>query len=595
MGVLRWSALALLAITFIVSRALSKPWVWRMFRNAALPNVPPPLKPVYPSCSDAQLIESMSFVVTVKDTCGQAEELLTHLASIFPRDMHVYYGYPNIRGCRDVDINSIMSKLFTNYTVVVTEHDASPVAAFLKVQPLLKTKYAILMHNDAYPMERDFACESFRALEAHPHYPIVAPQIYERAENGIIVPHGHHQNLHMRPKNNGEGYFIDYDLSMDLLTQRQPEDFKEGPQVDFLEDHAFVARSNVYHELLDPAGSFTMEYMDMILNMRARNTSAWYVPTARCYFEVDTKKLTWQDIPYFAYKRSEQIGHQVRVYLTNKWGIAFPNTGIWNYVKYVFIPYIMLEGPSLPQKWEDQATLFFSWFESVGFNRYDGQMFPKFIEESSKEPVVVSRETKHELPTDVPEHRIPPMDTMDILPRQAKKQFGTPQIAFEDPHIPIGLKMSSCDASDPSSYALCGLAVQDGDSCKCFNYVEGFNLRTTFYLDKLMAWLKLPPRAFTFAQMKYWPLPIDDSNSDFICEAHQKECSLQVQFSSSARLLQWSWFGKVPPVLFTPEAITCVSSLFVGLLLVVIPSRMIFAKKDKMSMMSLKFNKALGF
>ena len=28
-------------------------------------------------------------------------------------------------------------------------------------------------------MERDFACELFRALEANPHFPIAAPQIYE--------------------------------------------------------------------------------------------------------------------------------------------------------------------------------------------------------------------------------------------------------------------------------------------------------------------------------------------------------------------------------------------------------------------------------
>ena len=33
--------------------------------------------------------------------------------------------------------------------------------------------------RQAYPMERDFACELFRALEANPHFPIAAPQIYE--------------------------------------------------------------------------------------------------------------------------------------------------------------------------------------------------------------------------------------------------------------------------------------------------------------------------------------------------------------------------------------------------------------------------------
>lgn len=574
-----------LVIAFVVNCGIQKPWLLRMFRNSALPIVPPPLKPVYPACSDAELIEGMSFVVTVKDTCAQAEELLAHLASIFPRYMHVYYGLPNIRGCRHVDVHSVLSKLFTNFTVVTTERDDAPIAAFLKVQPLLKTRAAVLMHNDAYPMERDFACESLRALDTHPHYPIVAPQIYERAADGIIVPHGHHQNLHTRARGDADDdYFIDYDLSMDLLTQRLPGDFKEGPQMDFLEDHAFVARSSVYHELLDPAGSFTMEYMDMILNMRARNTSAWYVPTARCYFEVDTDKLTWEDIPYFTYKRSEQIGHQVRTYLTNKWGVAFPNSGIWNYVRYVFVPFLMLEGSGLPQDWKDQAAIFYSWFEGVGFNRYNGQMLPEFIEEPSAEPVTVSRETKLELPTDVPAHRVPPKSATEILPKQSKKTFGAPQISFKEPHIPIGLRTRSCNASEPSSYALCGLVVQDGDSCKCWTYVEGFNLRTTFYLDSLMALLKLPPRAFTFAQMKYWPTPVDESNTDFLCEAYQKDCSLQVHFSSSARILQWSWFGKAPQRSFTPEGLTVFVGLMLSLAMLFIPVRFITrgSKKDKL-------------
>jgi hypothetical protein len=566
-----FGVVVLAAITYCF---YSKPWLRRLVRNAGLPNVPAPLKPVYPMCSDAELIESMSFVVTVKDTCGQAEELLTHLASIFPRDMHIYYGFPNIRGCRHVDVESILSRLFTHFTIVKTANDDSPIAAFLKVHPMLKTKYAVLMHNDAYPMERDFACESLRALDAHPEYPIVAPQIYERASDGIIVPHGHHENLHMRAKSDGNGFLIDYDLSFDLLTARKPEDFTEGPQVDFLEDHAFIARTDVYPKLLDPAGSFTMEYMDMILNMRARNTSAWYVPTARCYFEVDTDRLTWEDIPYFVYKRSEQIGHQVRTYLTKKWGLAFPNTGIWNYVRYVFIPYMLLKEPDLPSDWNDQAALFFSWFEGVGFNRYNGQMLPEFIEEASNENVEVSRETKLELPTDVLPERIPPKSAVDILPKVTKKKLG-PTIAFDDPHIPIGLRMRSCDVSNPESYTYCGLVVQDGDECKCYTYVEGFNLRTTFHLDTLMAWLKLPPRAFTFAQMKYWPQRVDETNTDFLCEAHQKYCSINVRFPSSARILQWSWYGKPPQFPFTPEGFTCVASLIIAVLLVVIPAKVV--------------------
>jgi hypothetical protein len=484
--------------------------------------------------------------------------------------MHVLYAYPAIRGCRHVPAAEIGQRLFANFTVVAVEADDAPIAGFLKVQPMLKTKYAVLMHNDAYPLEREFACEMYRALEAHPHYPIAAPQIYETAGENVIVPHGHHQNLHVRPSKNGSGLRIDYDLSLNLLTQRKPSDFREAAQVDFLEDHAFFARSDRYHELLDPSGSFTLEYMDMILNMRARNTSAWYVPTARCVFEVDTKKITWEDLPYLVYKRSEQIGHQVRTYLTKKWGVEFVNTGIWNYVRYVMLAEVVLEGPTLPKSWEDQAAVFYSWFESVGFNRYDGKTLPEFIEEpAAAGPVNISRTMKQELPTDVPAHRVPPRSAEEVLPKQERKKAGAIDISFKEPHLPIGVRTSRCDAEDPSSYALCGLAVQDGDECRCWNYAVPFNLRTTLYLDKLMEWMKLPSRAFMYGQMKYWSVPIDPNSVDMFCDRSQEECSFQVHFSPSARVLQWSWFGQQPKRMFTVEG------MLIGLILASIVSTVV--------------------
>mmetsp|Transcript_52843 Transcript_52843/g.138611 ORF Transcript_52843/g.138611 Transcript_52843/m.138611 type:complete len:608 (+) Transcript_52843:78-1901(+) len=562
-----FGAACAVALALLAGRIFQSPCMRRLFRNTALPGIPEPVKPAYASCSDAELVEAVSLVVTVKDTCAQAEELLTHLSKMFPSGMHVFYAYPAIRGCRHVAAGEIGQRLFTNFTKVSVEADDAPIAGFLKVQPLLQTKYAVLMHNDAYPMERDFACEMYRALEANPHYPIAAPQIYEAASDKIIVPHGHHQNLHVRPSANGKDLRIDYDLSLHLLTQRKPEDFKEGPQVDFLEDHAFFARSDRYHELLDPAGSFTLEYMDMILNMRARNTSAWYVPTARCIFDVDVNKITWEDLPYLVYKRSEQIGHQVRTYLTKKWGVEFVNTGIWNYVRYVMLADVVLEAPSLPTDWKDQAAVFYSWFESVGFNRYNGQYLPDFIEEPVPGAVNVSRTMKQELPTEVPPHRISPKSAVEILPRQERKKAGAIDISFKEPHLPIGIRKRTCDAADPQSYSLCGLAVQDGDTCTCWNYVVPFNLKTTLYLDKLMALMKLPARAFMYGQMKYWSLPIDPSEVDMFCGRVQEDCSFQVEFSENARVLQWSWFGNQPKYIFTPEGVL-ISSLLIIMMLV---------------------------
>ena len=51
----------------------------------------------------------------------------------------------------------------------------------------------------------------------------------------------------------------------------------------------------------------------MILNMRSRDTAVWYVPTARCIFDVDTNKITWEDLPYL-------VPEWLRSRL---WGVAF--------------------------------------------------------------------------------------------------------------------------------------------------------------------------------------------------------------------------------------------------------------------------------
>jgi len=570
-----FGALAAIVLALVLGRIAYSPCLQRLIRNTALPGIPEPLTPAYRTCLDEDLISMVSLVVTVKDTCGQAKKLLSHLATIYPRDMPVFYAYPAIRGCRHVPAQKVGSKLFSNFTAIEVARTDAPIAGFLKVQKLLKTKYAVLMHNDAYPMEREFACELYRALEAHPDYPIAAPQIYEAANDKVIVPHGHHQNLHVRPSADGDGLRIDYDLSLHLLTLRKPSDFTEGPQRDFLEDHAFLARSDVYHELLDPSGSFTLEYMDMILNMRARNTSAWYVPTARCIFDVDVQKITWEDLPYLVYKRSEQIGHQVRAYLTKKWGVEFVNTGIWNYVRYVMLADVIMEGESLPTEWKDQAALFYSWFESVGFNRYNGQYLPDFIEEPPVAGrVEVSRTMRQTLPTDVPAERAPPKSAPELLPYQSRKKAGSIDISFKEPHLPIGIRRSLCDLAEPSSYSHCGMAVEDGQGgCKCFNYVVPFNLKTTLYLDKLMIWMKLPARAFMYAQMKYWSIPIDAGSVDIFCERTQEDCSFEIDFPSSAKLLQWSWFGHQSKDILTFEGAVVGSIFFTLALLLVISSQ----------------------
>mmetsp|Transcript_88714 Transcript_88714/g.251515 ORF Transcript_88714/g.251515 Transcript_88714/m.251515 type:complete len:183 (-) Transcript_88714:318-866(-) len=144
--------------------------------------------------------------------------------------------------------------------------------------------------------------------------------------------------------------------------------------------------------------------------------------------------------------------------------------------------------------------------------------------------------------------------------------MGAIDISFKDPHLPIGVRTQSCNASEPSSYELCGLVVQDGDECKCWNYVVPFNLKTTLGLDKLMSALKLPARAFMYAQMKFWTRHIDRESVDMFCARDAQECTFQVSFPPGARVLRWSWFGRVPEYPVTPEGAAIGAALLLLLL-----------------------------
>ena len=246
-------------ITFtLLLYSLGPKITWRLFRNPFCSDEPLALESVYENCSSELLIKNVTIVVTVKDTCSQATHVLSHLATTVPRDIPIIYVYPEFIGCRAVNPNI---GLFGDFTVKKIPPDASPIQGFLKVRPLIKTPYVLLMHNDVYIMDPYTICELVRALDAHPEAEFAAPQLYERSENGISVPHGHHKNLHLRTDDSGE-ISITYDIDFDLLTQRRPRDFNKfgHPQLDFMEDHAYMGRTDTYHLYIDHMASFTMEF-----------------------------------------------------------------------------------------------------------------------------------------------------------------------------------------------------------------------------------------------------------------------------------------------------------------------------------------------
>lgn len=81
-----------------------------------------------------------------------------------------------------------------------------------------------------------------------------------------------------------------------------------------------------------------------------------------------------------------------------------------------------------------------------------------------------------------------------------------------------------------------------------------------------MDFLKLPSRAFMFAQMKFFARRVEKEDADVFCGAHQEDCGFQTQFPADAKLLQWSWVGEQPVVNYTTEGMS-VASLLTSIIL----------------------------
>ena len=515
----------------------------RLGRNALLGPVPPPPARLYPSCADAELVARVSVVVSVKDTCTQAPLFLAHLSTTVPRAMRVVYVYPNFEGCNRVDL-AALAALLPRLRVLATPAASSPIAGFVAAQPLLETPYALLLHNDAYAMDPWALCELYRALEAHPRSAFAAPQLYERGDAGVVVPHGHHRNLHVRRRATAAAAaddVISYDIDFELLTRRLPRDFEgtEGPQLDFMEDHAYLARTDIYHLYMDPRASFTMEYIDNVLLMRANGTHPWYVPSARYVFDVDVRKLGWRDLPYFAWKRSERVGLDVRDHLAHKWRVAFPNSGIWNYVRHSMLQDLVLEDNALPDDRAGQCALFLAWFESIGFDAYDGLSLVDALHAPGVRSaaatacagdVRLERRVARGAPAPLAGRR-PPSARALLATMVGRKAIN---ISVEAERIPIAYRLT--DECDP---ARCGMLIVDAAAgCQCYTYAHRAR-PSRGIAERALDVLKLPSRTLRYARMQF----ATSAASATVACAADAPCAARVRIGAGARMLRWSWFA----------------------------------------------------
>ena len=574
---LAWSAVLLPSVSLLVTRSV---------RNSLLPGMPESMPRRYAPVPPEALARDVTVVVSAKDFLSQATEQLAYMREVVPREIAMLYTYPRAVGIDEdayrADVRAAIST-FPNARLLELEPFANPFDGWKRAADIVSTKYTLFMHNDVYPLDPSrFLSELYAALEANPTYAAAAPQIYEAEGPGELVSHTINTNLHLRRRPNGV-LFISHEVDATAGTKRKQEDFNEGAQADFLEDHAFLLRSSFIKSVVDPPAAYTMEYMDSQISLRCLNTTVWFTPSARVEFRIWARNVRWRDLPFFAYRRSERLARSTKAYLERKWGVEFPNTGFGAYVKYSTLRHVQLTAAraELPSAWEHQASLVAAWFEWIGFNYYraaspgaapaENVRMPALLQHhraALSSGIVATRELLHIPPvTQTTANR----DLERVLPIRDREKLPETRLPFE--HLSLGVVRASfggaCEGAAaaelrPVSH-LCGLLVergsgsQQGARCDCWIYVAPYEFYSplTAFIESAASLFKMAPRVAVYFS---WILTMKDlhhARGEFeavaalavsagadvtfaVCGEHQEACEATFDFGADARLLRWA-------------------------------------------------------
>lgn len=583
---MRWVQLAACASVVVLAVLLRSfaptlsVFTYRIARNAFLPGTPEPVPPKYPDMSDAELVEKMTIVVGAKDFISQSAEQLEYFATLnWPKNIRIIFSYSSTWGWETIkpDVDMVLSNSpFTNLTLVDAGKFANPFTAWKEAAELATTPYVLLMHSDMYPLEgRQFLTELQGAADIRPEYGVIAPELYEAETPGYLCHHTTQTNLHMKRRPDGSLY-IGHDGDIIAGSNRATSDFEEEPQPDFLEDHAFLIKRDILNTVVDPDAAYTMEYLDMALTLKALNTSIWYVPSARTEYRVWSSKLHWQDATFFAHRRSERFARLTKEYLTNKWGVDFPNTGFSNFVKFSVVRnafWTRDEPGALPplDAWKLQAAMVYAWFEITGFNRFGAkdEYLPEWLENSDATLASPTNASRVFLPY-APEKPAPHfgVSAETLLDVREKTDFFETDLPKSLLSTGVAKYVAPSTCSAASAITLlqpyCGLIVEEGSGesskCTCWLYVAPYGYDTGVYhgFEAVLRFFNLPERIAVYAALRLEHEDLVQAKAEFleVLQTHEGEahftvcgsgeegdiCAIDLDgFAQGARLLQWSF------------------------------------------------------
>ena len=505
-------------------------------------------------CNSNILID-ITVVVSIKDTCSQTPAFLRSLKTITTQFTPIVFTYPNSTYCKHWHTNSV--NYWNDVTVLALESEAAPMNGWIKAIPYIRTKYSYLVHNDGYALDNTFLCELKGALyNSNSSFVVAAPMLYENDNNNNLMAHATQSSLQVQPSSNIYGSIVFHEHSFYRALNRGA-DIQESEQTEFLEDHGFLIQTNYIQKVIDPNASFTLEYLDMILNLRHINKKIIFVPSARLEFRVT--KFDWSDIPHFVYKRSEEVAHDTMNYISNKWMTGVPNTGVWTYIKYTILEQHTFTDIAKATQL-DQLRLFLSFFHLAGFNRYSWDHNNNLTLPVALNKLEYNRTLYFQVYRDVnaKQQIQKPTNNASKLVKHGSRvliEIGY----YYNPFMVVQFEYK-CNEYDHLFSSSCNMILKYNGDCKCWLNIPVFKQLDTSskVLKTLVRLVKIPERVVTYFEMllyrnhkisnvikyksKLKTKKVQNKKiqmTTYICEANVASCLFDIKYDHKYRITKF--------------------------------------------------------
>ncbi|MCP4814796.1 MAG: hypothetical protein GY888_19990 [Planctomycetaceae bacterium] len=307
----------------------------------------------------------VTIVTTVKDRFSSSLDQLVNLREMAPGVRHLHV----LSGPLDTDIRQqLEAESQADPSMELFESGQNFVNPFRlrnMVIPRLQTKYALFIYNDVFLKTPEALANLYSCAEEMEHADVFQPFIWEDPS----TPHAAWNGIWFVRDGERLIGFQRFDESRSQVLN--PQLLPSEEQAYFLEDHAFMVRTEILREesFMDPGGAYAQEFFDMAMELRFRGKTIVSVPCAEVMYALPFR-LTPQDLLYLVWRRAENATNSSATYIKKKWGIDFWYDNYDRFFRDLQFADNGWSGDQVPDDHRTQAEMTLAMLALTGFHRF---------------------------------------------------------------------------------------------------------------------------------------------------------------------------------------------------------------------------------